>query len=66
MRVELDDNTSLVGVVLLVVTLLATVAFNARACSVATNRELTERCKALIEAKADPVTLNTTCGRVTQ
>lgn len=66
MRIELDENASITMVIALVVTLLMVVTFNARACSQAQNRETTERCKALIESKADPVSVNATCGRTPQ
>jgi uncharacterized membrane protein affecting hemolysin expression len=66
MRIELDDNSSITLVIALLVALLTVVTFNARACSQAQNRETTERCKALIEARADQVSINSTCGRQPQ
>jgi hypothetical protein len=66
MRIELDDNSTLSLCAGMLATLLILVAFNARACTVGTNQELTKRCQSLIESKADPVTINSTCSRVTQ
>jgi uncharacterized membrane protein affecting hemolysin expression len=66
MKIELDDNSSITLVIAILAALLALVALNARACSVNQNEQLTARCKALIESKADPVTINSTCGKISQ
>ena len=66
MKIELNESAGITISISMVVVLLMILITSVKACNNQNNREITERCKALIESKADILTINETCSKVSQ
>jgi hypothetical protein len=66
MRIETDEQTTWTVLVVAFAVLLLTMIFQVRGCDQHLTGLRSERCKALIEANADPVTIYEVCNTRTK
>lgn len=63
-QLELGDNAATVSGITVVGAFILCLALAGRSCTINYNATMTERCKALVEAKADAVTTHSVCSKV--